>query len=106
MAGVRADEELHTYEEVKFEPELMLEQMNMHQVLGTGELEDGDIVVFETASSVQQARAARQPHSTAHQYMQYRLQRLPVQFRPLDRPNDDKAAVEVEMERCSTYSAA
>ena len=103
MAGVRADEELHTYEEVKFEPELMLEQMNMHQVLGTGELEDGDIVVFETASSVQQARAARQPHSTAHQYMQYRLQRLPVQFRPLDRPNDDKAAVEVEMERCSTY---
>ena len=98
MVGLPANEELLAFEEIKYAPDLMCEPVDMRLQLSAAQLEDGDIIVFQSW------RAGRgQPFETALSFLEYRLQRQTVVFRPLDKPVDDDAAIEVELSRESNY---
>ncbi|XP_048569915.1 U-box domain-containing protein 57-like isoform X1 [Triticum urartu] len=47
LAGFCADEEIELYEEIKFEPNVMCEALDIHHTFTVNQIENGDIICFQ-----------------------------------------------------------
>lgn len=59
LAGLRGNAAVELFEEVKFEPSVMVEDLRPGSTLQAAQLEDGDIVIFQCVLS--EASASRAP---------------------------------------------
>ncbi|KAM3374314.1 ubiquitin C-terminal hydrolase 13 [Capsicum galapagoense] len=99
MAGYDPDQEIELYEEIKFEPVVMCDNIDEKTTFQSSQLEDGDIVCFQkflTAESRQQFRYPDVPS-----FLEYVHDRLVVHFRSLDTPKEEGFCY--EMSRINTY---
>ncbi|KAH1189452.1 Ubiquitin carboxyl-terminal hydrolase 12 [Glycine max] len=99
MAGYDPEEDIALYEEIKFEPNVMCEPIDKKVTFRTSQLEDGDIICFQKASSMDSEENARYPDVPS--YLEYVHNRQVVHFRSLDRPKEDDFFL--EMSRLFTY---
>ncbi|KAK7401183.1 hypothetical protein VNO78_12504 [Psophocarpus tetragonolobus] len=99
MAGYDPEEDIALYEEIKFEPNVMCEPIDKKVTFRTSQLEDGDIICFQKASSMDSEETVRYPDVPS--YLEYVHNRQVVHFRSLDRPKEDDFFL--EMSRLYTY---
>ncbi|KAK7306657.1 hypothetical protein VNO77_44609 [Canavalia gladiata] len=99
MAGYDPEEDIALYEEIKFEPNVMCEPIDKKVAFRTSQLEDGDIICFQKASSMDSEENMRYPDVPS--YLEYVHNRQVVHFRSLDRPKEDDFFL--EMSRLYTY---
>ncbi|TKY50005.1 Ubiquitin carboxyl-terminal hydrolase [Spatholobus suberectus] len=99
MAGYDPEEDIALYEEIKFEPNVMCEPIDKKVTFRTSQLEDGDIICFQKASSMDSEENVRYPDVPS--YLEYVHNRQVVHFRSLDRPKEDDFFL--EMSRLYTY---
>ncbi|XP_029125531.1 ubiquitin carboxyl-terminal hydrolase 13 isoform X2 [Cajanus cajan] len=99
MAGYDPDEDIALYEEIKFEPNVMCEPIDKKVTFRTSQLEDGDIICFQKASSMDSEENVRFPDVPS--YLEYVHNRQVVHFRSLDRPKEDDFFL--EMSRLYSY---
>jgi ubiquitin carboxyl-terminal hydrolase 7 len=99
MAGYDPEEDIVLYEEIKFEPNVMCEPIDKKVTFRASQLEDGDIVCFQKAPSVDNEEQVRYPDVPS--YLEYVHNRQVVHFRSLDRPKEDDFSL--EMSRLYTY---
>ncbi|KAJ1410275.1 Ubiquitin specific protease, conserved site [Sesbania bispinosa] len=71
----------------KFEPNVMCEPIDKKVTFRASQLEDGDIVCFQKAPSMDSEEHVRYPDVPS--YLEYVHNRQVVHFRPLDRPKED-----------------
>jgi ubiquitin carboxyl-terminal hydrolase 7 len=88
LKGLPAATQLHAYEEVK--PN-MIESLAERQTLVDCELENGDILVFQTAASAQAALSM----GKIPDYYDFLHNRVNVKFRSLDKPKEDQFTLEL-----------
>ena len=109
MAKLPADAPLACFEEIKWEPTVLVEPIAGDALLHAGaELETGDIVAFQVAESAEAAAAdTRYRHPTVRDFLAYKRNALAVKFRRLEAPDDDKGegAFELELLRTMDYDA-
>ncbi|XP_054795340.1 ubiquitin C-terminal hydrolase 12-like isoform X1 [Prosopis cineraria] len=99
MAGYHPEEEIALFEEIKFEPNVMCEPIDKKFTFKASQLEDGDIVCFQKAPSVDSDEHVRYPDVPS--YLEYVHNRQVVHFRSLDKPKEDDFCL--EMSRLYTY---
>ncbi|KAL2585694.1 hypothetical protein AAZV13_13G011301 [Glycine max] len=99
MAGYDPEEDIALYEEIKFEPNVMCEPIDKKVTFRTSQLEDGDIICFQKASSMDIEENVRYPDVPS--YLEYVHNRQVVHFRSLERPKEDDFFL--EMSRLFTY---
>nr|XP_007146035.1 hypothetical protein PHAVU_006G007100g [Phaseolus vulgaris]ESW18029.1 hypothetical protein PHAVU_006G007100g [Phaseolus vulgaris] len=99
MAGYDPEEDIALYEEIKFEPNVMCEPIDKKVTFRTSQLEDGDIICFQKASSMDIGDNVRYPDVPS--YLEYVHNRQVVHFRSLERPKEDDFFL--EMSRLFTY---
>ncbi|XP_027344839.1 ubiquitin carboxyl-terminal hydrolase 12-like isoform X4 [Abrus precatorius] len=99
MAGYDPEEDIALYEEIKFEPNVMCEPIDKKVTFRTSQLEDGDIICFQKASSMDSEENVRYPDVPS--YLEYVHNRQVVHFRSLDRPKEDDFFL--EMSKLYTY---
>ncbi|XVF82670.1 hypothetical protein PTKIN_Ptkin16aG0067100 [Pterospermum kingtungense] len=92
MAGFGPDEDIELYEEIKFEPNVMCENIDKKLTFRTSQLEDGDIVCFQKSSEVgnEQCRYPDVPS-----FLEYVHNRQIVRFRSLEKPKEDEFSLEL-----------
>ncbi|WOL07935.1 ubiquitin carboxyl-terminal hydrolase 13 [Canna indica] len=61
MAGFPPNEEIELYEEIKFEPNVLCEHIDKRMPFGARQLEDGDIICFQRASTIKNGDQYRYP---------------------------------------------
>jgi len=81
------------WEEIKYEPNVMVDALAPESTLGDCQLENGDVIVFQPAASTPAAAGAR--HPTASAFMEWLRARRLVTFKPLDDPRSDGVSVEL-----------
>ncbi|XP_019456113.1 PREDICTED: ubiquitin carboxyl-terminal hydrolase 12-like isoform X2 [Lupinus angustifolius] len=99
MAGYDPNEEIGLYEEIKFEPNVMCEPIDKKLTFRASQLEDGDIICFQKAPSMDSEENVRYPDVPS--YLEYVHNRQVVHFRSLDKPKEDDFCL--EMSRLYTY---
>ncbi|KAK7316579.1 hypothetical protein RJT34_00144 [Clitoria ternatea] len=99
MAGYDPEEDVALYEEIKFEPNVMCEPIDKKVTFRASQLEDGDIICFQKASTMDSEDSVRFPDVPS--YLEYVHNRQVVHFRSLDRPKEDDFFL--EMSRLYTY---
>ncbi|KAJ1702648.1 hypothetical protein LUZ63_002427 [Rhynchospora breviuscula] len=99
MAGFPVDEEIDLYEEIKFEPTVMCENIDKRLLFRSSQLEDGDIVCFQKSLKADAAERYRYPDVPS--YLEYIRNRQVVHFRSLEKPKDDDFPL--EMSKMFTY---
>eukprot|EP00877_Chromochloris_zofingiensis_P003568 jgi/Chrzof1/13211/Cz07g24170.t1 len=86
--------DLECYEEIKFDPTVMIEQINPSSVLhATAQLEDGDIICFQRA--VAQEEEAQYKHPHVNEFLTYIRNRKVVTFRKLEEPKEEGIRLEL-----------
>ncbi|KAG2490856.1 hypothetical protein HYH03_010774 [Edaphochlamys debaryana] len=88
------------FEEVKFEPTVMVEAMDPRKQLRELEMDNGDILVFQRRLGPEEEAAARYP--TADAYMSYVHNRRQVHFKKLEDPQAPPVAT-LELLRNTSY---
>lgn len=89
--------DFEVYEEVKYEPNMMIPRLEEQQSLAEqAQLEDGDILVFQRALSPQEAGACH--HPTVESFFVYLCNRKRVLFKRLDDPKEEGIWVELMRE--------
>ncbi|PSC73213.1 ubiquitin carboxyl-terminal hydrolase 12 [Micractinium conductrix] len=101
--GLESKAALEVYEEIKFEPNVMVEKMTATQSLAAQQLEDGDILVFQQQLKGSEAAAAGVQHATAKEFMEWVRNRQLVTFRPLEDGQGDEGVLELELLKSDTY---
>ncbi|KAJ3707257.1 hypothetical protein LUZ61_010962 [Rhynchospora tenuis] len=99
MAGFPVDEEIDLYEEIKFEPTVMCENIDKRLLFRSSQLEDGDIVCYQKTLKTDAAGRYRYPDVPS--YLEYIRNRQVVHFRSLEKPKDDDFSL--EMSKMYTY---
>ncbi|KAI9082368.1 hypothetical protein K1719_035791 [Acacia pycnantha] len=99
MAGYHPKEEIALFEEIKFDPYVMCDPIDKKLTFRTSLLEDGDIICFQKAPSIDSNKHVRYPDGPS--YLEYVLNRQVVHFRSLDKPKEDDFCV--QMSRLYTY---
>ncbi|KAG0497188.1 hypothetical protein HPP92_001879 [Vanilla planifolia] len=93
MAGFTANEEIELYEEIKFEPSVMCEHIDKRLSFRSSQLEDGDIICFQKATTPENEQQCRYPDVPS--FLEYVHNRQMVHFRSLERPKDDDFCLEL-----------
>ncbi|GLT65310.1 hypothetical protein SLA2020_377490, partial [Shorea laevis] len=91
MAGFAPDEEIELYEEIKFEPSVMCEQLDKRTSFRLSQIEDGDIICFQ--KSPLENEEFRYPDVPS--FLEYVHNRQIVRFRSLERPKEDDFSLEL-----------
>jgi len=99
MAGFPVDEEIDLYEEIKFEPTVMCENIDKKLLFRASQLEDGDIVCYQKTLKADTVEQYRYPDVPS--YLEYIRNRQVVHFRSLEKPKDDDFSL--EMSKMFTY---
>ncbi|XWS74671.1 hypothetical protein CRYUN_Cryun01aG0018000 [Craigia yunnanensis] len=92
MAGFGPDEDIELYEEIKFEPNVMCENIDKKLTFRTSQLEDGDIICFQKSSEVG-SEQCRNPDVPS--FLEYVHNRQVVRFRSLEKPKEDEFSLEL-----------
>lgn len=93
--------DLSYFEEVKFEPETLVDPLDPGATLKVCELEHGDIVIIQRSPTVSEAAAQRFP--LAPDFLSFVRNRLVIVFKPLSLPQSDGFAL--ELVRGSSYQS-
>ncbi|KAI3866545.1 hypothetical protein MKX03_014816 [Papaver bracteatum] len=93
MAGFSPDEEIQLYEEIRFEPTVMCEFIDMKLTFGGNQLEDGDIIYFQKPASADSMIPYRYPDVSS--FLNYVHNREVVYFRSLEKPMEDDFCLEL-----------
>ncbi|XP_077245221.1 ubiquitin C-terminal hydrolase 12-like isoform X2 [Tasmannia lanceolata] len=93
MAGFPPNEEIELYEEIKFEPNVMCEQIDKKLTFRASQLEDGDIICFQRTRPSENENKCRYPN--VPQFLEYVLNRQVVHFRSLEKPKEDDFCLEL-----------
>ncbi|KAL3367030.1 hypothetical protein AABB24_011632 [Solanum stoloniferum] len=99
MAGYAPDQEIELYEEIKFEPSVMCENIDKNSTFRSSELEDGDIVCFQKSLTAESRQQFRYPDVPS--FLEYVHNRQVVHFRSLDKPKEQGFCL--ELSRINTY---
>ncbi|KAK9823704.1 hypothetical protein WJX72_004794 [[Myrmecia] bisecta] len=99
MAGLPEDAPLEAYEEIKFEPNVMCDQLQPKTTLTTAQLEDGDIMCYQLALAPEDAAKLRHPR--VKDFLEYVRNRQVVVFKKLDTPADE--GIKLELSKVMTY---
>ncbi|XVE68546.1 hypothetical protein DITRI_Ditri09bG0076600 [Diplodiscus trichospermus] len=92
MAGFDPDEDIELYEEIKFEPNVMCENINKKTTFRASQLEDGDIICFQKSSEVGREQWR---HPDVLSFLEYVHNRQVVRFRSLEKPKEDEFSLEL-----------
>jgi ubiquitin carboxyl-terminal hydrolase 7 len=89
MAGLPPDDELLLFEEIKFEPNVMIEPVDPNKTLRNLQLEDGDIICFQ--------RYLQPPprFGTVPVFLDYVKHKQDVRFCKLESPKEDGITLEL-----------
>ncbi|XP_047307163.1 ubiquitin C-terminal hydrolase 12-like isoform X2 [Impatiens glandulifera] len=92
LAGFAPDEEISLFEEIKFEPNVLCEHIDMKLTFRSCQLEDGDIISFQKShgESNEQCRYPDVPS-----FLEYVHNRQVVHFRSLEKPKEDEFCLEL-----------
>ncbi|CAH9125061.1 unnamed protein product [Cuscuta epithymum] len=93
LAGFPPDQEIELFEEIKFEPFVMCERLDIWASFRLSQIEDGDIICFQGKPAPEIEEKLR--HPAVPSFMEYIKNRQMVRFRSLDRPNDDCFCLEL-----------
>lgn len=98
MAGFSPNEDLELYEEIKFEPTVMCERIDMRLSFKSSQLEDGDIICYQKSrrDNIDQCRYPDIPS-----FLEYVHNRQVVHFRSLEKPKEDDFLL--ELSKLHTY---
>ncbi|MCD9646610.1 ubiquitin carboxyl-terminal hydrolase 13, partial [Datura stramonium] len=99
MAGYTPDQEVELYEEIKFEPSVMCENIDEESTFQSSQLEDGDIVWFQKSLTAESRQQFRYPDVPS--FLEYVHNRQVVHFRSLDKPKEEDFCL--ELSRINTY---
>ncbi|KAK1389757.1 ubiquitin carboxyl-terminal hydrolase 12 [Heracleum sosnowskyi] len=99
LAGFDTDEEIELYEEVKFEPCVMCDRLDMRASFRMSQIEDGDIICFQKIPNLQSEEEYRYPDVPS--YLEYVKNRQIVHMRSLERPKEDDFSL--ELSKLHTY---
>ncbi|CAH8260155.1 unnamed protein product [Arabidopsis lyrata] len=92
MAGFAPDEEIDLFEEIKFEPCVMCEQLDKKTSFRLCQIEDGDIICYQKPLSIQESEC-RYPDVPS--FLEYVQNRELVRFRTLEKPKEDEFTMEL-----------
>ncbi|XP_042416954.1 ubiquitin C-terminal hydrolase 13-like isoform X4 [Zingiber officinale] len=93
MAGFPPNEEIELYEEIKFEPKVMCEHIDMRLSFKSSQLEDGDIICYQKAIPITDRDQFRYPDIPS--FLEYVRNRQVVHFRSLERPKENDFSLEL-----------
>lgn len=99
MAGFAIDEEIELFEEIKIEPNVMCEHVDMKLTFRDNQLEDGDIICYQKAPKAGNGEQLRYPNVPS--FFEYVHNRQVVRFRLLEKPKDDEFSL--ELSKLQTY---
>lgn len=99
MAGYAPDEEIDLFEEIKFEPCVMCENLDKRASFRLSQLEDGDIICYQKVSPIDTEEQYRYPDVPS--FLEYVHNRQVVHFRSLERPKEDDFCL--ELSKINTY---
>ncbi|XP_061337536.1 ubiquitin C-terminal hydrolase 13-like isoform X1 [Gastrolobium bilobum] len=99
MAGFAIDEEIDLFEEIKFEPHVMCETVDMNSTFRANQLEDGDIICYQKPLKVGSGEQFRYPDLPS--FLEYVQNRQVVRFRFLEKPKEDDFSL--ELSKLHTY---
>mmetsp|Transcript_35695 Transcript_35695/g.79387 ORF Transcript_35695/g.79387 Transcript_35695/m.79387 type:complete len:1131 (+) Transcript_35695:131-3523(+) len=92
--GLPEATELEYFEEIKYEPSVMVDRIDKKQSLGPGaQIEDGDIIIVQRAMSDQEAKQYRFP--LVGQFLTYIRDRRLVTFKRLEEPKEEGLQLEL-----------
>ncbi|CAL9077680.1 unnamed protein product [Musa acuminata var. zebrina] len=93
MAGFPPNEDIELYEEIKFEPSVMCEHIDKQIPFRSSQLEDGDIICYQKASTLGNIDQYRYPDIPS--FLEYVHNRQVVHFRSLEKPKEDDFSLEL-----------
>ncbi|CAN8269436.1 unnamed protein product [Cochlearia groenlandica] len=99
MAGFAPDEEIEFFEEIKFEPSVMCEDLDMKASFNQSQIEDGDIICYQKLLSIQESEFFQYPDVPS--FLEYVRNRELVHFRALEKPKEDEFTL--ELSKLHTY---
>jgi ubiquitin carboxyl-terminal hydrolase 7 len=100
-AGLPADEDIEVYEEVKFDPTVIVESTKPDATLTSAKMEDGDILIVQSATIPAECQFPSAP-----EFMKHVRNRVIVTFKRIeggnvldneDKDNDEESTVHVEL---------
>ncbi|GIL82845.1 hypothetical protein Vretimale_8198 [Volvox reticuliferus] len=100
--GHNADEPVLLFEEVKFEPTVMVVPCESRRELRDLELNHGDVIIYQRLLSVEEIAESQVRYPTADEYLAYIHNRRQVHFKRLDEPQAPPT-VTLELLRSTTY---
>ncbi|WOL02144.1 ubiquitin carboxyl-terminal hydrolase 13-like [Canna indica] len=100
MAGFSPDEEIDLFEEIKFEPNVMCERIDIRLSFRSSQLEDGDIICYQK-TSLGNNHQIRYPNVSS--FLEYVHNRQVVHFRLLEKPKEDDFCL--ELSKLDSYDA-
>lgn len=93
LAGFPEGTPLEVSEEIKFEPNVMIEKVEKRQYFHQAQLEHGDILVVQQALPPDQQKDLKWP--TAKEYFGYVKNRQTVHFKKLETPKEEGISIEL-----------
>ncbi|KAJ6796532.1 ubiquitin carboxyl-terminal hydrolase 12-like [Iris pallida] len=93
MAGFPPNEEIDLYEEIKFEPNVMCENIDKKLTFRLGQLEDGDIICYQKSPAPDSEAQYRYPDASS--FLEYVHNRQVVHFRSLEKPKEEDFCLEL-----------
>ncbi|XP_031094460.1 ubiquitin carboxyl-terminal hydrolase 12-like [Ipomoea triloba] len=93
LAGFSLDEEIELFEEIKFDPNVMVEHIDKKVSFRASQLEDGDIICFQKSFHSQSSEQCRFPDVPS--FLDYMHNRQVVRFRSLEKPKEDEFSLEL-----------
>ncbi|XP_015699161.1 ubiquitin C-terminal hydrolase 13-like isoform X2 [Oryza brachyantha] len=93
IAGFQSDEDIELYEEVKFDPNVMCDRIDMNDSFLSSQLEDGDIICYQKRYSPEKLDHYR--HADIPSFFEYIQNRQVVHFRLLEKPKEDDFTLEL-----------
>ncbi|KAJ6846627.1 ubiquitin carboxyl-terminal hydrolase 12-like [Iris pallida] len=93
MAGFPPNEEIDLYEEIKFEPNVMCENIDKKLTFRLGQLEDGDIICYQKSPAPDSEAQYRYPDAAS--FLEYVHNRQVVHFRSLEKPKEEDFCLEL-----------
>ncbi|CAA2983781.1 ubiquitin carboxyl-terminal hydrolase 12-like isoform X2 [Olea europaea subsp. europaea] len=93
LAGFASDEEIELFEEIKFEPSVMCERLDIRASFRFSQIEDGDIICFQKRPVPEGEEKFRFPDVAS--FLEYVKNRQIVHFRALERPKEDEFCLEL-----------
>ncbi|XP_039146207.1 ubiquitin carboxyl-terminal hydrolase 12-like isoform X2 [Dioscorea cayenensis subsp. rotundata] len=93
MAGFPPNEQVQLFEEIKFEPTVMCEHIDVKFTFRSSQLEDGDIICYQKNPYVMSD--VRHRYQDIPTFLEYVNNRQVVHFRLLEKPKEDDFCLEL-----------